>query len=185
MQPDPLSPTNPNPSSRYWSSTGHSAELHKQRLFGGFRIIIKLTFFLCPCSTFVLPVKRNHSSSISPTATASIQAVAAGAQCLWQPFPFTRPCWSIICHPHHTERRAKPRLHLCPETGTGTGSACRTARRRAMVERGARANWCSSQTEGGGERLRGEETCWGERNNRINWGVVSEWGEKDVVIFVP
>lgn len=112
---------------------------------GGFRVIIKLTF--------VLAVKRNHSSSITPAATASIQAVVAAAAS-----PFTRPCWSIICHrycPHHTERRAKSRLHLCPERETGTWSVCRTARRRAMVERGARANWCSSQTEGGGEETDG------------------------------
>ena len=63
---------------RYWCYTGPTAE-PEQNLFRGYRIIISWTFFLCQCSISVLPVKQNRSSSITPTATASIPAVAAAA----------------------------------------------------------------------------------------------------------
>lgn len=101
----------------------------------------------------VFSAKRNHSRSTTPTVMASTQAAAA-AQSRWQPCPFTLPYWSITCHRcRRVERKARPRPLPCPERERGNerGSGRRTAReRKATGERGARGNWCSSQTEGGG-----------------------------------
>ncbi|MEQ2210158.1 hypothetical protein XENOCAPTIV_009100, partial [Xenoophorus captivus] len=97
-----------------------------------------------------LLVNQSHSRSITPKVTASIQPAVPSPS---QACRFTPRCWSTTCHksrPLAADQRAGPRPPLSPETERGNKreSDSRTAKeKKAIWERGAKANWCSSQTD--------------------------------------
>lgn len=127
---------------------------------------------LVPIPLSVFSAKQNHSRCTIPTAMARTQVAAAAAQSRWQPCPFTLPYWSITCRRcRRVERKARPHPLPCPEIERGNerGSGRRTARERKVTEgKGARGNWCCSQTEGGGG--------WPGRKRALYWLIGGEQG---------